>query len=166
MNIDFKEAARRSGCSPDHMRKLMKAGKAPGTKIGRSWIVPEEIFQEWLGTRQVSADYSGPSHPMDRALAECPRHIYIFRAGDHIKIGISENPEQRWLQIATSNPLLDIEQRFITANKHYDALFIERRMHTELAHYRVSSPHSKEWFKCEARIAIELLERVIATLCS
>ena len=164
MNITYKEAARRAGCSANHMRRLMKAGKAPGTKIGRGWIVPESLFSEWIETRDVPADYSGPSHPMDRVLEERPRHIYIFRAGDHIKVGIAANPEQRWLQIATCNPLLDIEGRFITASKYRNALYIERRMHVELASCRAPSPHAKEWFRCETTYAVEILKRVIAEL--
>lgn len=51
MNIDHFEAARRVSCHPDTMRKMMASGEAPGTKIGRGWIVDEEIFQEWVNNR-------------------------------------------------------------------------------------------------------------------
>jgi hypothetical protein len=51
MIIDHHECARRALCSSDHMRKMMLNGEAPGTKVGRRWIVAEEIFQQWIDER-------------------------------------------------------------------------------------------------------------------
>lgn len=51
MNLKLNQAADRAGCSPDHLRKMMKARLAPGTKIGRNWIVPEEVLQQWIDQR-------------------------------------------------------------------------------------------------------------------
>lgn len=54
--IDHKEAARRALCHPDTLRKMMADGEAPGTKVGRRWIVSEEVFQEWIDKRCRSTD--------------------------------------------------------------------------------------------------------------
>ena len=51
MIIDHHECARRALCSSDHMRKMMLNGEAPGTKVGRRWIVAEELFQQWIDER-------------------------------------------------------------------------------------------------------------------
>ena len=51
MIIDHHECARRALCSSDHMRKMMLNGEAPGTKVGRRWIVAEELFQQWIEER-------------------------------------------------------------------------------------------------------------------
>lgn len=56
MIIDHKEAARRALCHPDTLRKMMADGEAPGTKVGRRWIVSEEVFQEWIDKRCRSTD--------------------------------------------------------------------------------------------------------------
>jgi excisionase family DNA binding protein len=34
-----KEAARRLGLSPDHVRRLLEQGKLKGKKLGRDWVV-------------------------------------------------------------------------------------------------------------------------------
>lgn len=49
--LDIHQAAELAHCSPDHMRKLMKSGDAPGTKIGRAWVVSSAVFQKWLDDR-------------------------------------------------------------------------------------------------------------------
>src|SRR3954469_5861562 len=54
VNIDHKEAARRAMCHPDTLRKMMAEGEAPGTKVGRRWIVSEEVFQQWIDKRCLS----------------------------------------------------------------------------------------------------------------
>lgn len=46
--LDVHEAAALAKCHPDTMRKLMKAGEAPGAKIGRAWVVREECIFDWL----------------------------------------------------------------------------------------------------------------------
>ena len=56
MIIDHKEAARRAMCHPDTLRKMMAEGEAPGTKVGRRWIVSEEVFQQWIDSRCRSTD--------------------------------------------------------------------------------------------------------------
>jgi 5-methylcytosine-specific restriction endonuclease McrA len=46
--LDIHEAAALARCHPDTMRKMMKSGEAPGTKIGRAWVVTQPLFENWL----------------------------------------------------------------------------------------------------------------------
>lgn len=48
MNLDVDEAAARAKCHPDTMRKLAAAREVPATKIGRRWVFPEHLLQEWM----------------------------------------------------------------------------------------------------------------------
>ncbi|MGH9640922.1 MAG: helix-turn-helix domain-containing protein [Terriglobales bacterium] len=50
-SLDLRAAAARANCHPDTMRRLMKAGQAPGIKVGRSWVVSASVFQEWLDNK-------------------------------------------------------------------------------------------------------------------
>ena len=56
--LDIHEAAALAKCHPDTMRKLMKAGEAPGTKVGRAWVVLTEEFEKWLGDKCRSTNAS------------------------------------------------------------------------------------------------------------
>lgn len=51
MNLDLEEAARRANCHPDTLAEKLRSGEAPGTKIGRAWVIPEELLQEWINAR-------------------------------------------------------------------------------------------------------------------
>jgi excisionase family DNA binding protein len=46
--LDVHEAAALAKCHPDTIRKMMKAGRFPGTKVGRAWRVTEQAFEEFL----------------------------------------------------------------------------------------------------------------------
>lgn len=45
--ISLAEAARISGLSPSHLRKLVSEGTIPGEKIGRDWLTTAEAVQEY-----------------------------------------------------------------------------------------------------------------------
>ena len=51
--ISTREAARRVGLSSDYVARLVREGKAAGTKIGRSWFVDEESLQGCLETIEL-----------------------------------------------------------------------------------------------------------------
>lgn len=67
--LDLHEAADRAKCHPDTMRKLMKAGEAPGGKVGRKWFVSERLFQDWLDKKCDFTNAPG-AHSGGSALAE------------------------------------------------------------------------------------------------
>ena len=46
--ISTREAARRVGLSGDYVARLVREGKATGTKIGRAWFVDEESLRQCL----------------------------------------------------------------------------------------------------------------------
>ena len=135
-------------------------------------VFPEHIAQGYreMAARMRSPEFAGqlPSAPRKREYRLAPedrklrlQHVYIFRAGDYVKVGIAHDVMARWRAIAQCNPLMD-EQMFFTPWTHRLAFAIERRTHEELAQYRASNTNSREWFKCELSVAIEPLERVIA----
>src|SRR5438105_2628167 len=47
----LQDAARLARCHPDTLRKLACAGAVPATKIGRAWIFPAHLFNDWINTR-------------------------------------------------------------------------------------------------------------------
>lgn len=48
MNLDVHQAAAQAQCHPDTLRKMAKAGEAPGCKVGRKWIFPADLFEAWI----------------------------------------------------------------------------------------------------------------------
>jgi excisionase family DNA binding protein len=49
--IGLDEAGKLLHCHPDTVRKMAKAGKLPGTKVGRSWVFYTDSLLEWLQAR-------------------------------------------------------------------------------------------------------------------
>jgi hypothetical protein len=90
-----------------------------------------------------------------------PQHMYVLVAGEHIKVGVAENPERRIRSVASCNPLLDVSRSYVSPVKFLDAAFAERQIHGQLAEHRVIAPHCTEWFKCDASKAIALIEELI-----
>lgn len=58
--LKLPQAAERAGCHQETLRRMMKDGEAPGTKIGRAWIVSEELFQQWINNRCLCTDAAVP----------------------------------------------------------------------------------------------------------
>ena len=56
MNLDVNQAAAEAKCHPDTLRKMAKAGEAPGCKIGRKWLFPADLFQDWIKSRCLSTN--------------------------------------------------------------------------------------------------------------
>lgn len=54
--LNLTQAAALAKCHPDTLRQMMKDRKAPGTKIGRAWVVTESKFLAWLDSRCPSTD--------------------------------------------------------------------------------------------------------------
>jgi excisionase family DNA binding protein len=44
----LRDAARLARCHPDTLRKLAHAGIVPATKIGRPWLFPIHLFNQWI----------------------------------------------------------------------------------------------------------------------
>jgi hypothetical protein len=85
------------------------------------------------------------------------QHIYVFRAGDHVKVGVAANPMKRWKAIASCNPLLEVDC-FITAKKYPNAKWIEKWVHAELKEHHVKL----EWFSCDLETAVAALMKVLS----
>jgi excisionase family DNA binding protein len=46
--IPLSEAAKLSGLSPDHLRRLIREGDLWGKKIGRNWVTTKQAIDEYL----------------------------------------------------------------------------------------------------------------------
>lgn len=72
------------------------------------------------------------------------KKVYIMRAGDAVKIGISDNPEDRLKQIQTSNhEKVELLASFVTANPE----LVEKTLHCRLEEAKVRG----EWFRIGER---------------
>src|SRR5689334_12858671 len=50
------EAAKVARCHPDTLRKLARAREVPATKIGREWVFPVHLLNDWIDARCRSFD--------------------------------------------------------------------------------------------------------------
>jgi excisionase family DNA binding protein len=46
--ISLEQAARLSGLTADHLRRLVRQGDLWGKKIGRNWVTAEQAVREYL----------------------------------------------------------------------------------------------------------------------
>jgi excisionase family DNA binding protein len=49
--LDLNQAADVCKCSTGLLRQLASAGAIPATKVGRKWVFPTRLLQEWLEER-------------------------------------------------------------------------------------------------------------------
>jgi excisionase family DNA binding protein len=45
--------AEAAGVFPTYVRRLCAAGKLSAYKVGRDWLIPAEVGQQWLDERQA-----------------------------------------------------------------------------------------------------------------
>lgn len=56
-HISVQVAAKYSGYSLQHLRRLLRNGKLEGVKIGQIWMVDKGIFDSFLENAQESTDH-------------------------------------------------------------------------------------------------------------
>jgi excisionase family DNA binding protein len=49
--LDLTQAAELCKCSTRLLRQLATAGTIPATKVGRKWVFPTRLLQEWIEER-------------------------------------------------------------------------------------------------------------------
>jgi excisionase family DNA binding protein len=49
--LDLAEAAHLCKCSTQLLRRLASSGTIPATKVGRKWVFPTRLLQEWIEER-------------------------------------------------------------------------------------------------------------------
>jgi excisionase family DNA binding protein len=49
--LDLNQAADLCKCSTRLLRQLASAGTIPATKVGRKWVFPTRLLQEWIEER-------------------------------------------------------------------------------------------------------------------
>jgi excisionase family DNA binding protein len=64
--LDLAEAAELCKCSRHRMRKLAGMGAIPATKIGRRWVFPTRLLQEWIDERSRANVTRGPYYGATR----------------------------------------------------------------------------------------------------
>jgi len=50
--ISLRDASKKCGLSPDHLRRLAEQGKLDAKKIGRNWITTKEAITEYMEKRK------------------------------------------------------------------------------------------------------------------
>lgn len=85
--LDLQKAAALANCHPNTLRQMMKDGEAPGTKIGRAWVVTESTFMAWLDRRCQSTDEQAQhtSGSEGQSLAESIANHRAQRTRDKLK---------------------------------------------------------------------------------
>lgn len=82
--------------------------------------------------------------------------LYVIPAGEHVKVGISEDVESRWKALRSANPLL--ERAAFISNPLAKPRKVEQTIHSKLDRYRVVGT---EWFKCGREIVLEIVHSVL-----
>ena len=52
--LDLAEAAQLCKCSTSRLRTLARMGAVPATKVGRQWVFPARLLQEWIDERSIA----------------------------------------------------------------------------------------------------------------
>lgn len=88
--------------------------------------------------------------------------VYVVRAGDLVKIGITSDMRIRLRALRVANPL--IEEDFYVTQRLRNASRIEKRSHQALRRYQVTTTGGpgREWFRCNKAIAIAAVERFVS----
>lgn len=74
-----------------------------------------------------------------------PKHLYFMRCEGHIKIGVSQDPDRRLMQIRSGGSMMPVGMDYRRAELVFvvnDAGDTERELHAKFAHLR----HTGEWF--------------------
>ena len=61
--LSTKEAARRLGYTPQHLRLLVRIGRLRAIRVGKVWAVSEEHLQDFQASRVVKQLRFGSSSP-------------------------------------------------------------------------------------------------------
>jgi hypothetical protein len=51
--LDLTGAAHLCKCSTRRLRTLARIGAVPATKVGRQWVFPTRLLQEWIDERSI-----------------------------------------------------------------------------------------------------------------
>ena len=55
--ISVREAAVNSGYNPQYLRRLLRAGKLVGRKLGQVWLIQIDSFEAYLANAGSSEDH-------------------------------------------------------------------------------------------------------------
>ncbi len=82
-----------------------------------------------------------------------PVRVYVISGGEHVKVGISADPDARLRDLQVGNPLrLSVKFASRPVRREF-AERIERVAHSRLKPFKVSG----EWFGCSVRDAVMAL---------
>jgi excisionase family DNA binding protein len=54
LTLDLAQAAELCKCSPRRLSTLARAGDLPATKVGRRWVFPVRLLQDWIDDRSLA----------------------------------------------------------------------------------------------------------------
>ena len=71
MKITITEAAEFLECTESRIQELLREGRLPGLKMGKSWVIPTAMFYEYVEgiARYDSAVLFRPSQPSQEVIA-------------------------------------------------------------------------------------------------
>ena len=63
--LDLAAAAQLCKCSTSRLRTLARLGALPATKVGRQWVFPARLLQEWIDVSSIAnvRPYLSPLRP-------------------------------------------------------------------------------------------------------
>jgi excisionase family DNA binding protein len=64
--LTAREAARWLGCSVQYVRRLLRSGRLRGRKIGRDWIVEDDVVARWSAVRAAIPLFYNRGHVATR----------------------------------------------------------------------------------------------------
>ena len=68
MKITITEAAEFLECTESRIQELLREGRLPGLKMGKSWVIPTALFYEYVeGIARYDA--AGLARPLQEVLA-------------------------------------------------------------------------------------------------
>lgn len=73
--LTVTEAAKRVGCNPQTLKRLMSSGKCPGAKIAGRWRTEEDEFEIWLQRQRPASTPS--SEPTDEPLPRLEHNPFV-----------------------------------------------------------------------------------------
>jgi excisionase family DNA binding protein len=60
LTLDVAQAAELCKCSQKLLSALARAGAVPATKVGRRWVFPARLLQEWIDDRSLANVVGNP----------------------------------------------------------------------------------------------------------
>ena len=136
-----KELASKWGCSAKLIRKLVEVEILASIRLGKKLImVKADSVEEYENAQEILQGVE-PRRPIPVRPKLSTKKTYVFKCGDFVKIGRSDDVPSRHNAIISSNPHgVELVREFNSD--------LEFMLHNHFAQYR----HRREWFRVEGEL--------------